>query len=341
MGTRIVWRTDVHMSDTNPLSRTDVWVDTVLDKLKQVGDIARKHDAAIVLDGGDFFHVKSPGRNSHDMVRRVAELHKGNPCPTYANVGNHDCVYGDYSYLDQQPLGVLFSSHVFERCYDDYEVFVSGTQVFPYHHGWMREDPFTLSLPDPIVRVVGIPYHGTTYDMDRFARIKKGREDVLVCHAHLLASPSGGSMFESEDIVRYQDLLQYDPDVFCFGHWHKNQSITVLGGKTIINIGSLTRGSLSQDDLKRIPSVAMIDCDMLGVHADQIPLQVMPPEKVFDLEARERAIMRSNTIDTFVDSVKQRILTEAGKDITDIVGSMDVPQRVKERVLMYLEQVKG
>lgn len=341
MGTKILWRTDVHMSDTSPLSRLDNWTDTVLDKLEQVGNLARKHGVGLVLDGGDFFHVKSPGRNSHETVRRVADLHKRYPCPTYANIGNHDCVYGDYSYLDQQPLGVLFSSHVFERCYDQYEVYVKGASVYPYCKGWIKGDPFEDTGTDPVVRVVGVPYHGTTYDMDRFAQIKKGKEDVLVCHAHMLASPSGGSMFESEDIIRYQDLLQYDPDVFCFGHWHKDQGIIRLGSKTIVNVGSLTRGSLSQDDIKRTPSVALIDCDEIGIHADKIPLVVQPPEKVFDLEARERSILRSNTIDTFVENVKQRIVSDAGKDLNEILSGMDVPSRVKEKVLMYLEQVKG
>ena len=118
----LVWRTDVHLSDVSPSSRKDDWASTVLGKLRQVGMVADRVRAAAVLDGGDFFHVKSPSRNTHDLVRRVADLHATYPCPVYANVGNHDCVYGDYEYLDQQPLGVLFSTGVFRRCYDEHEV---------------------------------------------------------------------------------------------------------------------------------------------------------------------------------------------------------------------------
>ena len=158
---RLVWRTDVHLSDNPPASRKDDWTATVLDKLRQVGEVARRVQASAVIDGGDFFHVKSPTRNSHELIRRVAEVHAAYPCPVYANVGNHDCVYGDYAYLDQQPLGVLFATGVFKRLYDQHEAVFTDGEIQ--------------------VRVVGVPYHGTTYDMNRFRSITKGTEDHLVC----------------------------------------------------------------------------------------------------------------------------------------------------------------
>ena len=192
---KLVWRTDVHLSERNPRSRTDNWREAIINKLRQVGEIAREVDASAVLDGGDFFDIKSPSRNSHDLIREVAEVHQDYPCPTYANVGNHDCVYGDYTYLPQQPLGVLFSTGVFNRLYDEHEV--------------------TFEKNGVTVRVVGIPYHGTTYDMDRFKNIQKGDEDYLVCIAHVLASKKGGSMFENEDIIKYNDLTDLAPDVWC------------------------------------------------------------------------------------------------------------------------------
>jgi hypothetical protein len=41
----LLWRTDVHLSDHTPRSRQDDWAETVLDKLVQVGEIARYLDA--------------------------------------------------------------------------------------------------------------------------------------------------------------------------------------------------------------------------------------------------------------------------------------------------------
>lgn len=196
MSINLVWRTDVHLSDRAPSSRTDDWADTVFDKLGQVRDLAREVKAVAILDGGDFFHIKSPGRNSHALVNRTAEHHSTYPCPVYCTPGNHDCVYGDYSFLPQQPLGVLYSTGVFTRLYDEHEA------VFTH-------DGIT-------VRVVGVPYHGTSYDMERFTRIEKGEEDILICVAHVLASHKGGTMFEGEDIIKYKDLVDTAPDVYCF-----------------------------------------------------------------------------------------------------------------------------
>ena len=185
---KLLWRTDVHLSERNPRSRTDNWREAIMDKLRQVGGIAKEIGAEAVIDGGDFFDIKSPSRNSHDLIREVAELHADYPCPVYANVGNHDCVYGDYTYLPQQPLGVLFATGVFKRLYDSHEaVFADGGVK---------------------VRLAGIPYHGTTYDLDRFKNITKGDEDYLVVTAHVLASAKGGSMFENEDIIKYDDLIE-------------------------------------------------------------------------------------------------------------------------------------
>ncbi len=316
---RFVWRTDVHLSDTPPSSRKDDWTATVLDKLRQVGEIARKVRADAVIDGGDFFHVKSPSRNSHELIRRTAEAHAAYPCPVYANVGNHDCVYGDYAYLEQQPLGVLFATGVFRRLYDEHEcVFV--------------RDGYK-------VRVVGVPYHGTQYDLDRFRRIRKGDEDILVCVAHVLASAKGGSMFEGEDIIAYDALAAFEPDVFCFGHWHKDQGVEVVGGKTIVNIGSLTRGSLSQDESERRPAAAVLSfAPGQSPQVQVVRLRAAPAAEVFDIAGKARAEARASTVDTFAESVRARLASERGRDVKIIVGGLDVPDRVRERVLLYLER---
>jgi len=326
MTVTLIWRTDVHLSDHTPRSRKDVWTDTVLSKLEQVGEIAKEKGALAVIDGGDFFDIKSPTRNSHSLVRRVMELHRSYPCPIYANVGNHDCVYGDYSYLPQQPLGVLFGSGVFQRCYDEHEVVFTDPQ-----------SPMT-------VRVVGVPYHGTTYDMSRFARIRKGSEDYLVVIAHVLASPSGGALFDSEDVIKYNDLDQFEGDVFCFGHWHKDQGITrTPKGKTVINTGSMTRGSLAQDDLSRVPAVVSLQFDLVsGFSCQKVPLRHAPSSEVFDLEARDLKDLREGMIEEFVDNLKTILSKGSERSVRDAIRDLPgVPVQVREQALLYVEKAGG
>ena len=347
---KLVWRTDLHLADKAPQSRVDDWTETLLGKLNQVGEIAREVGAAAVLDGGDFFHVKSPTRNSHSLTHRAVAAHAEYPCPVFATIGNHDVKYGDYSFLAEQPMGVLFETGVFNRCYDEHEVFFvhqSGNMlpsVFPFDKkgGWVNGNPFSIPKDQrgPIVRVKGIPYHGVHYDADRFNNIEKGEEDYLVVIAHVLASQAGGTMFESEDIVTYGHLKGHPASAWCFGHWHKDQGVTeITPGKWVVNVGSLSRGSLHQDELQRIPSVAILKFTNQGIEIEQRNLDVLPPEKVFDISGRQRMDIRQETMAVFVDQFKKDLEESQGKPIPDtIMGMEDTPQNVKERALEYWEE---
>lgn len=348
---RLVWRTDVHLSDVAPLSRTDDWTETVLGKLRQVGLVASRVGAAGVLDGGDFFHVKSPMKNSHALIRRVADVHRTSyNCPVFGNVGNHDCVYGDYSYLDQQPLGVLFSTGVFGRLYDEYEVFFgpaastgSATRAYPFNRTtgeWAQGDPFSIGNKEvPIVRVVGVPYHGPKYDPQRWHSMTRGPEDFFVVVAHLLASRAGGTMFENEDIVRYDSLAHHPADAFLFGHWHRDQGIEDVDGKLVVNVGSLTRGALSQDEMVRKPACVVLSfAPGERVKAQVVRLKVADASAVFDVASRRRAEARTESMDAFVARVRQRLVLDQGVPLEDVIRGMDVSDRVRERTLHYLEQ---
>lgn len=330
MSIKLLWRTDVHLSDRTPTNRKDKWSDTVIRKLEKIGSLAKEHNVNAVLDGGDFFDIKSPSRNSHSLVRRVIETHREYPCPTYANVGNHDCVYGDYSYLHQQPLGVLFASGCFQRLYDEHEIIFET----------VSEDilGFETTLK---VRVVGVPYHGTEYDLERLTSITKGDEDYLICIAHLLASKKGGSMFEGEDIIKYADLEHLDPDVWCFGHWHCDQGIEKVGNKTIINVGSLTRGSLSQDNLDRIPCAVLITIDENGISTERLDIEIENADDVFHIDRRIKQELKANTMEDFIENVKTQLSQEVQKEtVLDTVRAMGgISEDVREKAIHYLENV--
>ena len=71
---KLLWRTDVHMGDKTPRRRTGNWTDDVVNKLKWIGDLAKDKEIDAVLDGGDFFDVKSPTKNSHSLVLSLIHI---------------------------------------------------------------------------------------------------------------------------------------------------------------------------------------------------------------------------------------------------------------------------
>ena len=315
---KFVWRTDIHLSVNGPQSRVDDWADTVLGKIEQVGEIAREVGAVAVLDGGDFFHFTEPMRTTHALVHRVMETHHRYPCPVYSCVGNHDYRYVNMDRLNRQPLGVLFEAGVFNRLY--------------------REHEATFVENGLKVRVVGVEYHGPKYDLERL-RVRKRDEDYLLVVSHLYASPKGTSMYGNEDIVPYTALEGSEVDAYFFGHWHKNQGVSKVGDSLVINVGSLTRGSLTDDEITRVPCCVVCTVTDGGVDADIRPLQVKSPEDVFDLAVREVEAENVFAMNAFMEQLNASLEVPEQKEIREVVGDLkDLPKSVRDRTLYYLDK---
>lgn len=320
----LIWRTDVHMADKTPRRRTGSWTTDVVRKLKWIGDLAKETDADAVLDGGDFFDVKSPSKNSHSLVREAFNAHRDYPCPVYGLVGNHDVKYGKYEYLPEQPLGVLFSSGVFREFGDDKDVIFEKDGVK--------------------VRVVGIPYHGTVYDFEKLSSIERGDEDYLLAACHLLARKGKtGTMFEGEDIVGY-DFLDTIPQVdgWFFGHWHKDQGVTKLpNGSTVVNVGSLTRGSLHLDDLDRKPCVVEVKMTKESIEFVRHNVPVRPAMECFKVEEAIREKDDSQRMTDIVDRMK-KIATDGWTELTlkeRVMSISTASNGAKELANSYLDKV--
>jgi DNA repair exonuclease SbcCD nuclease subunit len=322
MTVRFVFRTDVHLSDRSPSSWKASYYDEVLSNLRQVADIARNVDAHAVLDGGDFFHVKAPHKNSHAMVAEAIRLHREDyPCKVFSVVGNHDMQYNNLDTVEKQPLGVLYSSKALIPLTE--EVFDSGG---------VR------------VRVVGCPYvPDRTLESLTTIRKKPG-DDFLVLIVHALASeapPSSVVEFFGEPVFRYEDLISTTatdgPDVICFGHWHKDQGIRVLNNVHFVNPGSLARGSLSFETLNRTPQAVIIELGS-DIRTTAHPLIVAPAEDVFNMEVKEEKDREATKIAAFLEDLRTNLNTfSRGVSLRQTLSSLQVSQRVKAEAERYLE----
>lgn len=319
---KFIFRTDVHVADKSPASWKADYAAEVWSSLEQIGTLARKYKVHAVLDGGDYFHVKASTRNSHALVAKSAEIQAAYPCPTYVVPGNHDIAYNNLDTLDnQQPLRVLFASQVFQRL---------GEAQFC--EGNMK------------VRVVGVPY-SPLRTLEDLQAVQKKDEDWLICIVHALAAkkpPPEAVDFMGEPIFRYEDLVApRGPDLFAFGHWHKDQGAVRIGGKFFVNPGAVSRGALVQENLTRKPQVALIELTPDDVSVGVIPLQVAPASEVFDIERKERREKEGEVISQFVDKLRQDVMADGSTDIETNVHGLDFATDVRDLALEYLERARS
>src|SRR3954464_14139680 len=140
---------DVHLTNENshPASCTASYTDDLFDLLYQANDIALERNCRAIIQLGDFFHIKAPGRNSHQLVQRAIKWAKAAPAPVFIVPGNHDLLNDRLDSLEQgQPLGVLYDSGSVMRA----EEYLEELPIYgvPWQQYWDAEQ----SLADQAVK---------------------------------------------------------------------------------------------------------------------------------------------------------------------------------------------
>lgn len=317
-----LYRTDTHVSDKSPASWRGDYPAEIWSNLEQVGQLAHTHKASAVLDGGDYFHVKAASRNPHALVSRTADIHHAYPCPTYCVEGNHDIAYNNLDSVAKQPLGVLYAAKVFEHL-----------REAVFEDGGLR------------VRVVGVPYSPFRTLEELRSIQKKPGDDYLIAVVHQLAGaapPASVEDFFGEPVFRYPDLITQDgPDVWCFGHWHKDQGIVEIDGKQFVNQGALSRGALIRENIERTPQATLLEMTPSGIVLVSLPMVVAPPEEVFDFERKDRQEKESVEIEQFVSTLRANIDYDPAQSIESNLQTLDFAREVRDLALEYLERARA
>jgi DNA repair exonuclease SbcCD nuclease subunit len=303
--------TDVHLADKGPLSRVDDYREAILNKLEQTRDIAIERKVDLALCAGDLFHLKTPSKNSHYLVSRTIEIFKSFPCPVYSIYGNHDIYQDNKKSLPKQPFYVCLKAKAFN--YLDEVFFDNGN-----------------------IRIFGMDYLENP-DYPDFSRENKG-EKIQVCVAHVNASSKFDDLF-GERVYKYQELANTSPDIFLFGHYHPDQGIEIHNNKHFINVGSLSRGSLKKDELTRIPNLGYVEIsDSYEIKTEKIPLNVLPADKIFDLDKKRKEDEEQKEIENFISEMKIKMDQNDLNDIEKTIKNMSFEKTIVDKALFYLEK---
>ena len=324
---RLITSSDEHLADLAPGFRKDGYRDAILSKLEWQGGFARKTGADAVLRGGDFFHVKAANKTTMATMALASGLHRKYPCPTYALPGNHDMSNNDPASIARQPLGVLLRSGVFQELRD--EVFISGSLK---------------------ARIVGVEYTTDLDDEGLKDRVKKTEDDVFtVAFVHALATFAPQERIQSlfgEKLFDYRDLVFPGcPDVYVFAHYHKDQGIREHLGVHFVNLGAVSRGALTFENMERRPKVASIVLNSQGVSIEEHEIPVKDAKEAFDLEKKDQLERERCSLDEFIQCLRA---DAAGPDdggihqrMADFQASSSFPDDVKARVLATAEAAEA
>ena len=314
---------DIHISDTGPRSRIDNFKETMLGKIDQMRIACSKLQADAALITGDLYNLKNPSKNSHRLNQELIQAFRKFPCPIYMIPGNHDLTGNNLESLQEQPLGVLYAD---------------GTLV-NLTHEILKKNGHKVSL-------VGIPYIDN-FDISTIHIPDKDDSIIQICLMHVYAGPKGTMLFKNR-IYGYDELSVLDPDIFILGHYHIDQGIQELGGKHFINIGSMSRGVLSEEDVNHQPQLGFIKISIDGDKKvtrtiQSIKLKIKPVEEVFDMKKWEEAKEESKEIEQFVTKLLDdtKAVQEAGSDFNVVLNTMDITKAVRDKVLHFIHEASA
>lgn len=314
---------DVHISSVNPESRTGSYEGDIFGKLDQIRKVGKAVKADFFAFSGDLFHLKAPMRNPHGLNSKLIELFSSFSGPIYATEGNHDLKQDSYETFDEQPLNVLYKSKALIQARDVVQQF-----------------------GDFKVRVRSFPFQEEP-DLSTYPKSEKGDWDFSICLLHLYTSKNGGALFARE-LYSYEDISQLGDDIFVIGHYHIDQGIeriTFKGKEQIfINVGAISRGSLSEDNIERSPKIGYITVDkkdgVCTYQCNTVALKVKPVQQVFDVEKKEQNKKQTKEMEEFVakleiDSVE---VVEGEDKVKGEVQKLNLDRLVFDKVLYFLEE---
>lgn len=292
---RYIQVNDVHLSDKPPRWRKDSYTDEVLEKLQWVAHQGPLQRAQAILCTGDLFHIPTPSRNSHALVRRVMEVISSVPTLDWLIVpGNHDVGSMADSTFSRSPLAtlaVLPNVHILDGIYE----------------------------AQPGVKFLGVPWdHNLTTE----AIAKACWNAANLGHRIQVIAIHGAVARESNPFYStlHPETFGGYAQVISHGHLHAPETPYKAAGAVVVNPGSLSRGSLTSTDLGRTPQVAVVTVTE-GVAVEMLPVPCRPAQEVFRVESALRERQESEAVTTFLTALAS--LQPSSEGAIDVHSEID------------------
>lgn len=315
--------TDIHLSATPPGRRRDNYEQTILDKIRFASALTHKVKGAAIC-GGDVFHVKrwQSLANPPSMINQAIEVFSSFPGGNiYGIVGNHDFNH-NISTLDNSPLGVLIASHVYRP--------ITEPTVFRCQDEGVR------------VMVIGFDYRDTETTLEALKASKPEIDKYDDCYRvaviHQVGRPGEDGDFFGERTIGYNTLEPYGFDVVLWGHDHSRVEPKKVGKTHHLHYGSLSRASLSIDEVDRDIVVPVISFSAEGIKVVEKIVPTVPLEACFQIaDSSMKKVAKSEEMKMFLDDMEEQVSEVESDDPLEILDAICDDKTVKDLVKDYCE----
>jgi DNA repair exonuclease SbcCD nuclease subunit len=314
---KFVFFTDPHVTNHWPESRTDNFLEAILNKIRWVVDFANEERAHILI-GGDLIDKYNTNPEVINML--IEELRRARK-RVFGIIGNHD-VYGqNWEVISKVILGAIFAS---------------GTVNL------LTLKPTVLVEGNVSVQLTGANYIPDIDKHKELYRIKKLPDVGPAIHlVHgFLVNQNWPTFDHSQYTVLHE--VTTDADITCTGHEHHGYGIEEVDGHLFTNPGALGRVSASEGEIKRVPKVTLIKCYPDHVEALLFNVPARPGSDILSRERLEEIKQHNEMLNVFKDSLQNERLSCNIHDVFEAQArGMGVSDAVRERALRAFEVFDG
>lgn len=320
MTTKLLVIGDIHLAKAPPGHRTDTYMEDILRKLDRTVEIAQEQGVDGCLLLGDLFHNPHAHKVPHQVLKALSMRLKAYGVPVFIVIGNHDIHAGDLEgALVTHPIAVL----------DDIEN-VTLLKWEPARIGEVVIHP-----------VPGVPHIPIEEYVERLQPGDPEAFQLAAVHQTIAMDGKDSMPFShvgADEVAAELPWL----DLVAYGHLHESYGWYNVDGLNFVNFGAISRGTISESDIKKKPQVYVLTVDGKDASFELFDLPFRPAEEVFKLEKVLTDKAREQDMAEYVASLQQVNVTRFSLDT--VIGSLtereDVVPKVKDFAVDCIQRVR-
>ena len=320
---------DIHIRAKTPRARKDDFLSSLLDKLTELGDIARREKVTHICLTGDVFDSPDVSLTCATAFLEVVDSWD---LPVLTIGGNHD-VYG----LNPETMGRTVFGHMTSR--ERSVTYIGDRDRKPR---WVKIGPWVITGLD---YRPGIETRLKNADEGNqwLGQFAAGAFVALIAHAQVTPRP-----FPWGDSLRPNEIA-WPVAVFACGHYHPGcpeGSRTALNG-LVSSPGAICRLAYLESELLRAPQVSIVELHPNGASEEKriILKSAKPSTEVFDERSAKAESEMAQQINEagihFVETGGMIVATDPVETLRRVGSSLNTPAPVLSRAVEVVQRLVG